>query len=77
MRKLFLKYCKPYRKFVCKFFGIEGVGRISIPMRLYSNFDNHYLLYDNEGNAKAGYKTLFEALKNKNGMGITVIYDKY
>lgn len=49
----------------------EGV-RISIPMRLYSNFNYHFWLYDEEGNVKEGAKTMFEALRRRKETGLFV-----
>lgn len=46
MYKMFLKYCKLYRVIIDKLFRLEGVYSFSIPMRIYGNFDNHYLIYD-------------------------------
>ena len=79
MYKAFLKICSPFRRLVDKFFGLDGVYRLSIPMRVYSNFDNHYLVYDKEGNVLMGTKYLRDALRERkdNQYGITVMFDKY
>ena len=79
MYKTFLKYCRPYRILIEKLFSLEGVYSFSIPMRIYGNFDNHYLLYDKKGNVVEGTSTLRQALKKRNNgeFGITVMYDKY
>ena len=50
MYKTFLKYCKLYRIIIDKLFSLNGVYRLSIPMGIYGNFDNHYLVYDKDGN---------------------------
>ena len=79
MYKFFLKYCKLYRIIVDKLFSLKGVYSFSIPMRIYGNFDNHYLLYDKQGNVVDGTEYLYQALKKRNNgeFGITVLYDKY
>lgn len=79
MYKFFLKYCRPFRIVVEKLFGLKNVYRLSIPMGIYGNFDNHYLVYDNEGNVIKGTQFLFQALKERknNQYGISVLYDKY
>jgi len=79
MYKTFLKYCRPYRILIEKLFSLERVYSFSIPMRIYGNFDNHYLLYDKKGNVVEGTSTLRQALKKRNNgeFGITVMYDKY
>lgn len=79
MYKTFLKYYKLYRVIIDKLFRLEGVYSFSIPMWVYSNFDNHYLIYDKNGNVIDGTKYLYQALKKRNNdeLGITVLYDKY
>ena len=77
MKKFFLKHCKLYRKMVCKFFGRYDVDKISIPMRIYGNFDYCYLGFDKNGNVQKGFKNIFEAIKNRGDLGLTVMYDKY
>lgn len=79
MYKTFLKYCKLYRIIIDKLFSLKGVYSFSIPMRVYSNFDNHYLIYDKNGNVIDGTEYLHQALKKRNNgeFGITVMYDKY
>lgn len=79
MYKIFLKYCKLYRVMIDKLFRLDGVYHFSIPMGIYGNFDNHYLIYDKEGNVVEGTEYLYQALKKRNNgeFGITVLYDKY
>lgn len=79
MYKIFLKYCKLYRIIIDKLFSLNGVYSFSIPMRIYGDFDNHYLLYDKNGNVVEGTSSLYQALKKRNNgeFGITVMYDKY
>jgi hypothetical protein len=50
---------------------------VSIPWEIYGDFDVHYLGIDENGNAKKGFKTLAEALRNKGNLSLTVLYDKY
>jgi hypothetical protein len=77
MRKFFLKHCRAYRKIVKKLFGKYNVEQVHIPWEIYGDFDIHYLGYDESGHVKKGFKTLFEALKNRGNLGLTVLYDKY
>lgn len=79
MYKTFLKYCKLYRIIIDKLFSLNGVYRLSIPMGIYGNFDNHYLVYDKDGNVIDGTQYLYQALKKRNDgeFGISVLYDKY
>ena len=79
MYKTFLKYCKLYRIVIDKLFSLKGVYRLSIPMGIYGNFDNHYLVYDKDGNVIDGTQYLYQALKKRNDgeFGISVLYDKY
>lgn len=80
MRKFFLKYCRPYRWMICKLFGKPHNGergKLSIPFKIYGDFDVHYLGYDQDGNVKKGFKNIVDALKNKGDLGLTVLYDKY
>jgi len=77
LRKFFLKHCTIYRKLICKLFGKYNCEVISIPSRIYGNFDYCYLGYDENGNVQKGFRNIFDALKNKGDLGITVLYDKY
>lgn len=77
MRKFFLKHCGLYRKVVSKFFGRYNVQTLSIPMDIYGNFDFCYLGFTENGEVKKGFKNIFDALKNRGHLGITVMYDKY
>ena len=77
MKKFFLKHCKLYRKMVCKFFGRYNVPTINIPMSIYGNFDYCYLGFDETGEVKKGFKNIFDAIKNRGNLGLTVMYDKY
>lgn len=80
MRKLFIKYCRPYRWLICKLLHKPHsgeCGKLTIPFGIYGNFDVHYLIYDENGYVHNGFRTLREALKNKGNMGLTVLYDKY
>lgn len=77
IKNAFLKYCKPYRRFICKYFGIPSVYRISIPFGYYGDFGCHYLAYDKDGEVKKGFSSLFEAIKNRGDLGLTVIYNRY
>jgi hypothetical protein len=77
MRKFFLKHCKPYRWFISKMFGIPHPAHLSIPWNIYGDFNVHYLGYDKEGNVRKGFRNIFEAIKNRGDLGLTVMYDKY
>ena len=77
MRKMFLKYCKPYRWLISKLFGKYNVERVSIPFGIYGNFDIHYLGFDKDGNVEKGFTSIVDALRNKGDLGLTVLYDKY
>lgn len=77
MRKFFLKHCRTYRKLVKELFGKYNVEWVYIPWEIYGDFSVHYLGYDENGHVKKGFKTLFEALKNRGDLGLSVMYDKY
>ena len=75
MRKFFLKHCRIYRRLISKLFGKYEYEHLSIPMRIYTNFDYCYFGYDKDGNVKKGFTSLIDALKNKDDLGITVLYE--
>ncbi len=77
MRKVFLKYCKPYRWLVHKLFYKPHPTTLHIPWNIYGDFNIHYLGYDSTGHVQKGFCSLFEAIKNKGDLGLTVLYDKY
>lgn len=82
MYQKFLKTCKWFRKLVCNLFGLKNVGVLDVPTSIYSDFKVNYLVYDQNGAVLFGTKTLREALQKRNrkdkvGLGITVIYNKY
>ena len=77
MRKFFLKHCVLYRKLIKKLFGNPNITMVNIPWEIYGDFDVHYLGIDENGNAKKGFQTLAEALRNKGNLSLTVLYDKY
>ena len=77
MRKFFLKHCKPYRWLISKLFGIPHPEMLTIPFDIYGDFDIHYIAYDRTGNVQKGFCNIFEAVKNRGNLGLTVMYDKY
>lgn len=82
MYQNFLKYSKLFRRLVCKYYGIRGVTRLTIPFPFYSDFSLNYLLYNEKGEVVKGFKSLREAIReqkrsNQRELGITVIYNKY
>lgn len=77
MRKFFLKHCVLYRKLIKKLFGNSNISTVHIPWEIYGDFDVHYLGIDENGYAKKGFKNLYEAIKNKGNLSLTVLYDKY
>ena len=46
-------------------------------MSIYGNFDYCYLGFDETGEVKKGFKNIFDAIKNRGNLGLTVMYDKY
>ena len=77
MRKLFLKYCKPYRWLICRLFGKYDVEQISIPFAIFGDFKYCYLGYDEKGVVQKAFTNIIDALRHKGNLGLTVIYDKY
>ena len=77
MRKFFLKHCALYRWFIGKLFYKPHPERLSIPWKIYGDFDVHYLGYDEDGNVQRVFRNIFEAIKNKGNLGVTVLYERY
>ncbi len=77
MKKLFLKYCRPYRWLFNKLFGKYNIEKLSIPFDIYGNFKFCYLGFDKDGNVQKGFANIVDALKNKGELGLTVLYDKH
>ena len=50
-------------------------GRVSVPMRMQSDFDAHYILFDNSGEAKQTAKSFREAfaIRRSTGLNLTRI----
>lgn len=76
VEKFFLRYCGPYRWLIRKLFGKYPVERLSIPMSIYADFECCYLGFDKDGNVHKGFANLFDAIKNRGDLGLTVIYDR-
>lgn len=77
MKKFFIKHCRPYRWLICKLFGKYKVDKLSIPFKIYGDFDVFYLGFDKDGKVHKGFTSIIDALKNKGDLGLTVLYDKY
>lgn len=77
MRKFFLKHCRLYRILIHRLFGKYNVSELTIPFDIYGNFNYHYMGFNEKGVVVKGFKNIFEAIKNKGDLGITVLYDKY
>ena len=77
MKKIFLKYCRPYRWLISKLFGKYNVEKLSLPSAIYGNFKHCYLGFDKDGNVQKGFTSIIDALRHKRDLGLTVLYDKY
>ena len=75
MKKFFLKHCAWYRWLIKKLFYKPHPDRLSIPWNIYGDFDVHYIGYDKNGNVLKGFRNIFEAVKNRGDLGLTVLYD--
>ena len=65
-----------YRRIIHKLFGIpKNASKLSIPCEIIGDFKVHYLSYDKDGNVHGGFRTLRQALKNRQNYGITVLYE--
>lgn len=77
MKNFFLKHCRLYRVLIHKLFGKYEVEWLNIPSSIYGDFSVHYLGFDEVGNVQKGFHSLVDALRNRGGLGLTVLYDKY
>ena len=75
MHKLWVQ-SRLYRKIIHKLYGIETTtSKLSFPIGILGDFNVHYIVYDNTGNVRGGYRRLKEAVRNRNNLGITVLYE--
>ena len=75
MRKFFINHCTLYRRLICKLFGAKNVSALHFPCGILGDWNIFYVAYDENGNVKKGYKTLFEAIRNKGNLYLSVLYD--
>ena len=75
MRKFFINNCTLYRLLICKLFGAKNVTKLSFPCGILSDWNVFYVTYDENGNVKRGFSNLFDALKNKKNLYLSVLYD--
>ena len=65
-----------YRKIIHKLYSIHTTtSKLSFPIGILSDFNVHYIVYDKFGNVKNGYRTLRQALANRQNYGISVLYE--
>lgn len=67
---------KLYRRIIHKLYSIQtNTTKMSFPIGILGDFNVHYIVYDKCGCVLNGYKTLREAVRNRQNNGISVLYE--
>ena len=75
MRKFFINHCTLYRRLICKLFGAKNISTLHFPCGILGDWNVFYVAYDENGNVQKGFKTLLDAIKNKENFYLSVLYD--
>lgn len=75
MRKFFINNCSLYRRLICKLFGAKNVSALHFPCGILGDWNIFYVAYDEKGDVKKGFTNLFDAIKNKGNLYLSVLYD--
>ena len=75
MRRFFINHCALYRRLICKMFGAKHRPALHFPCGILGDWRIFYVAYDKDGNVQKGFKSLWEALRNKEDLYLSVLYD--